>query len=188
MNVAYVRVSSTDQNTARQLEALRQYNLDRIYEEHISGKDKNRPQLQAMLADVGTGDTVYIESISRLARNTKDLLEIVESLTERGVDLVSLKEALDTSTPTGKFVLTMFGALAELERETIRQRQREGIDINRAQNKPYGRPRIAITQRFVDAHRRWRAGEITAREAMRLSKIKKSTFYNVVKEYEAQLT
>jgi DNA invertase Pin-like site-specific DNA recombinase len=119
VNIAYVRVSSADQNTARQLEALKNYNIDKYYEEKISGKDTNRPMLKAMLEFAREGDTVYIESISRLARNTLDFLKIVEQLTEKGIKLISLKESIDTSTPQGKFMLSVFAALSQLERDTI---------------------------------------------------------------------
>ena len=137
-----------------------------------------------MLEFAREGDTVYIESISRLARSTKDFLNIVDSLTLRKISLVSLKEKIDTNTPQGKFMLSVFAALSELERESIKQKQAEGIALNRAQNKPYGRPRIEIDNIFKEVYFQWKSGEITAVEAMKEAGLKKNTFYNRVKEYE----
>ncbi len=127
MKVAYVRVSTVEQNEARQLEALQKYDIEKWYTEKVSAKDANRPQLQAMLDYVREGDTVYIHDFSRLARSTKDLLEIVELLEAKGVALVSNKENIDSSTPTGKLMLTMIAAINEFERENLLERQREGI-------------------------------------------------------------
>lgn len=186
MNIAYVRVSTKEQNTGRQLEALKAYNISKMYEEHISGKDTNRPQLKAMLEFAREGDTIYIESISRLARNTLDFLNIVEQLTAKGVSIVSLKESIDTSTPQGKFMLSVFAALSQLERDTIKQRQREGIDLALAEGRSYGRPKIEVDSKFVDVYSQWKAKEITAVEAMKLTGLKKNTWYNRVKEYEEE--
>jgi len=127
MRVAYVRVSTVEQNEARQLEALQKYNIEKWYTEKVSAKDANRPQLQAMLDYVREGDTLYIHDFSRLARSTKDLLEIVELLEAKGVALVSNKENIDSATPTGKLMLTMIAAINEFERENLLERQREGI-------------------------------------------------------------
>lgn len=184
MNIAYVRVSTQEQNTGRQHEALKVHNIDKIYEEKISGKDTNRPMLKAMLEFAREGDTVYIESISRLARNTLDFLKIVEQLTEKGIKLISLKESIDTSTPSGKFMLSVFAALSQLERDTIKLRQREGIDLALEQKRPYGRPKIEIDDKFRAIYRQWKDDKITAVEAMRLAGMKKNTFYSRVKELE----
>ena len=128
MKVGYVRVSTKEQNTARQEILMEQLGVDKVYLEKVSGKNTNRPQLKAMLEFVREGDTVVVESISRFARNTKDLLELIELLQEKKVEVISQKEAIDTTTPTGKFMLTIFGAVSELERSYILQRQREGIE------------------------------------------------------------
>lgn len=129
MNVAYIRVSSEDQNEARQLEAMEDKNIDRYFTEKISGKDMNRPQLQEMLSFVREGDTVFVHDFSRLARSTEDLLRIVKELDSKGVHLVSSKESIDTSTPSGKLLLTMLAAIYEFERDCIKERQAEGIAI-----------------------------------------------------------
>ena len=119
MNIAYVRVSTIEQNEARQLEGLQKYNIDKWFTEKISAKDTNRPQLQLMLEFAREGDTIFIHDFSRLARSTKDLLDIVEKLKIKGVHLVSNKENIDTSTPTGKLMLTMIGAINEFERQNL---------------------------------------------------------------------
>ena len=112
---------------------------EKVFSDMLSGKDRNRPGLQAMLDYIREGDVLYVESISRLARSTRDLLQIVEELQVKGVQFVSEKESIDTSTPQGRFILTVFAALSELEREQIRQRQAEGIAIAKQQGKYQGR-------------------------------------------------
>lgn len=139
MRVAYVRVSTEEQNEARQIEALKKHSIEKWFTEKISGKSMDRPQLQTMLDYVREGDTVYIHDFSRLARSTKDLLEIVERLQAKGVHLVSNKENLDTGTPTGKLMLTMIAAINEFERQNLLDRQREGITIAK-RNGVYKKP------------------------------------------------
>lgn len=139
MNVAYVRVSSIDQHEARQMEGLKKYNIDKWFIEKISAKDTNRPQLQAMLEFVREGDQLYIHDFSRLARSTKDLLEIIDQLQKKKVALISNKENLDSSTPTGKLMITMIGAINEFERQNILERQREGIAIAKQEGRFKGR-------------------------------------------------
>ena len=142
MKIGYVRVSTQEQNTLRQEVLMRDLGVDQLYVDRSSGKNTDRPELRKMLAYVRQGDTVIVESISRFARNTRDLLGLVEQLTDKQVEFVSQKEAIDTTTPTGKFMLTIFGAVAELEREYILQRQREGIAIAKEQGKYKGRKPI----------------------------------------------
>lgn len=187
-NIGYIRVSTQQQNTGRQHEGFTAHNItiDKMYEEKISGKNTDRPQLQSMLQYVREGDTVYVESFSRLARSTRDLLDIVEELTSKGVQFVSLKENVDTSTPQGKFMLTVFAGLAQLERESILQRQREGIDLCLAEGRAYGRPSAEISDTFATHYQQWRAGEIKAVDFMRAENLPKSTFYKLVKRYEEE--
>lgn len=142
MLVGYIRISTVGQNIARQEVLMQELGVERIFIDRLSGKNTDRPQLKEMMAFVRQGDTVVVESISRFARNTKDLLELVEQLTAKGVEFVSKKEAIDTTTPTGKFMLTIFGAVAELEREYILQRQSEGIAIAKEQGVYKGRQPI----------------------------------------------
>ena len=187
-NISYIRVSTKEQNTGRQFELLKEkgIKLDKVYEEHVSGKNTNRPQLQAMLDYVREGDTVYIESISRLARNTRDFLNIVEMLQEKKVNLVSLKESIDTSTPQGKFKLSVFSALNQLERENILERQREGIDLALKEGRPYGRPATELSDTFPANYKKWKDGKITATEFMKQESLPRTTFYRLVKQYETK--
>lgn len=131
MNIGYVRVSTQEQNTIRQEVLMAELGVDEVYIDRVSGRSTDRPQLKKLMEYVRLGDTVIVESINRFARNTRDLLELVERLTAKGVEFISKKEAIDTTTPSGKFMLTVFGAVAELEREYILQRQKEGIAIAR---------------------------------------------------------
>ena len=181
MKIGYVRVSTAEQNTARQEELMRSLGVDEIYIDRMSGKNTARPELQKMLEYVRRGDTVIVESISRFARNTRDLLELVDALTKKGVEFVSQKEAIDTATPTGKFMLTVFAAVAELEREYILQRQREGIELAKARGVYKGRKPIQ-RDNFDAVLAVWRHGEITAVEAMRRLDMNPSTFYRKVRQ------
>ena len=178
MKIGYIRVSTQEQNTMRQEVLMRSLGVDEVYVDHMSGKNVNRPELQKMMEYVRKGDIVIVESISRFARNTRDLLELVEQLTAKGVEFVSRKEAIDTTTPTGKFMLTVFGAVAELEREYI---QREGIAIAKAQGKYRGRKPIQVPE-FEQVTSKWKSGTITAAEAMRTLHMTKTTFYRRVKQ------
>ena len=166
MKIGYIRVSTQEQNTMRQEVLMQELSVDEVYIDRLSGKNTDRPELKKMMDYVRKGDTVIVESISRFARNTRDLLVLIEKLTEKGVEFVSRKEAIDTTTPTEKFMLTVFGAVAELEREYILQRQREGIAIAKAQGKYTGRKSIERSN-FDAVEKLWRAGTISAAEAMR---------------------
>ena len=181
MKIGYVRASTTDQNTARQEVLMEELGVDQVYIDRISGKNTDRPELKRMMTFVREGDMVIVESISRFARNTRDLLDLVEQLTRKRVEFVSKKEAIDTTTPTGKFMLTVFGAVAELEREYILQRQREGIAIAKAKGIYKGRKPIERPE-FNQVVTLWRRGTITAVEAMKRLDMKPSTFYRKVKE------
>ena len=143
-NVAYVRVSSVDQNESRQIEALEKYNISKWFKEKVSGKNiKDRQMLLSMLDWVREGDTVYVLDFSRLARSTKDLLQLIERMKDKQVRIVSLKENFDTNTPTGKLMLTMMAAINEFERQNLLERQKEGIAIAKRKGKYKGRtPRV----------------------------------------------
>ena len=184
MRVGYVRCSAAEQNEARQLKMMEEQKVEKIFIDKASGKNVDRKDFKAMMAFVREGDIVIVESISRIARNTRDLLTIISELTEKGVEFVSLKESIDTTTPHGRFMLTVFGALAELERESILERQREGIEIAKAAGKYKGRKPVAVNEaRFRAVCTRWRAGEITATAAMQEVGLKSNTFYRRVKKY-----
>ncbi len=179
MNIAYVRVSTVEQNEARQIEALEKYGIERWYTEKISGKDANRPKLQEMLEYVREGDTIHIHDLSRLARSTADLLVIVDLLGKKGVHLVSNKENIDSSTPTGKLMLTMIGAINEFERTNILERTREGIAIAKREGVYKGRKPIDVPENWDEVVKIWRSGKITAREAMARLGLKPNTFYRL---------
>ena len=180
MKIGYIRVSTKEQNTIRQETLMESLGVDEVYIDRMSGKDTHRPELQKMMAYVRRGDTVIVESISRFARNTRDLLELTEQLTAKGVEFISQKESIDTTTPTGKFMLTVFGAVAELEREYILQRQREGIAIAKEQGKYTGRKPVEHPE-FDEVVRRWKRGEMTAVQAMKKLGMSRSTFYRHVR-------
>lgn len=183
MKVFYARCSTVEQNEGRQIQNAQEIGAEKVFLDKASGKNIDRPEFQRMLAYVREGDTVYCSDFSRIARNTRDLLFIVENLQSKGVEFISLKEAVDTRTPQGRFMLTVFAAMAELERETILQRQREGIELAKAQGKYKGRKRLEVdTEHFRAVCKRWKAGEITAVKAQELTQLKPNTFYRRVKE------
>lgn len=185
MHVGYVRVSTEEQNTARQEVLMQELGVEKVYIEKVSGKNvNNRIKLKEMLEFIREGDVVVVESISRLARNTKDLLEIVEILKNKGVAFISNKENIDTDTPAGQFMLTIFGAVSQLERDYILQRQREGIEIAKKEGKYKGRKPIEVdNDKFKILYEKWKKDEITAKEFMSQMNLKPSTFYRKVKQY-----
>ena len=185
--IGYARVSTDEQNEARQLKSFADYSekITKIFTDKMSGKDTNRPQLKAMLDYVREGDVIVVSDFSRLARSTTDMLQIVKELTDKGVALISIKEKVDTDTPQGRFMLTIFAALAELERETILQRQREGISIAKKQGKYKGRKPLSFNEEQFRAEcQKWRNGEQTATDTMKKLGIKRNRFYEIVKKLE----
>lgn len=183
MRVAYVRVSTVEQNEARQVEALKKFNIEKWYIEKVSGKDTRREQLQLMLDFVREGDEFYVMDFSRMSRSVQDLLEIVELLNSKKIKLVSLKESLDTSTATGKLMLTLIGAIAEFERANTLERQREGIAIAKREGKYKGRKAMDLDN-WTEVYNAWKSGEITAVAASKLLGINRGTFYSRVKKEE----
>lgn len=181
MRVGYCRVSTAEQNTARQEVLMEKLGVDKIFIDKCSGKNTDRPALKEMLAFVREGDVVVVESISRLARNTKDLLSLVDKFKELGVDFISQKENIDTNTTAGHFMLTVFGAIAELERDFILQRQREGIAIAKANGVYKGRKPIDCPD-FDKVYEQVQSGVITATRGWELLAISKSSWYRRVRE------
>lgn len=185
MKVFYARVSTQEQNEARQIEAAKLNECEKVFLDKASGKNAERKELKAMLSFVRQGDTVIVSEISRLARNTADLLSLVNQLNEKGVAFISLKENLDTTTPTGKFMLTIFAAMAEMERETILQRQAEGIAEAKKASKYKGRKPMDIDKKkFAAMCQEWRAGERTAVSIQKAFEMTATTFYKKVKAWE----
>lgn len=189
MKVGYVRVSTEEQNTIRQEKIMETLGVERVYIEKASGKSRDgRPELKAMMDFVREGDEVIVESISRFARSTKDLLNLVEELQKKKVQFVSQKESIDTATPQGKFMLTVFGALAELERETTAQRRDEGIARAKEEGKYKGRKPIDIDMSLLEeVHALWYKSEITTAAAIKRLGASRNTFYRRMWEYEDEM-
>lgn len=183
----YIRVSTKEQNTVRQELKAKEHNipLANVYIEKASGKNvTDRPVLNNMISILKNGDKLIVDSISRFARNTKDLLDLVEQLNSKGVQFVSLKEAIDTTTPTGLFMLTIFGAVAQLERDYIKDRQKEGIEAAKEEGKYKGRKSIDYPKNWDKYYKMMKNREMKGVEVMKLLDLKKTTFYKLVKQYE----
>ena len=196
MRVAYLRVSSNNQLLCRQEMLMEETKVDKLYMEKVSGKNTNRPELQKMMSFVREGDTVVVESISRFARNTKDLLELIEQLEKKGVNFVSLKEAIDTTTPTGKFMLTVLGAMAQLERDYILQRQKEGIQamptvngkkVSARNGVAIGRPERQFPKDWEKIYKAYKNKDMSVKLLCKAYDIPRSSFYELVKKYEKNI-
>ena len=182
--IGYARVSTVEQNEARQMALFKEKKVDKFFLDRLSGKNTHRPQLKAMLDYVREGDTVIVSEYSRLARSTRDLLLIVQQLTEKKVQLISDKERLDTSTAQGRLMLTVFAALAEFERDVMLQRQHEGIIIAKKQGKYKGRQPIPYNEeQFHKECQKWIRGQQTATATMKLLGMKPNRFYRLAKKH-----
>ena len=184
--IAYIRVSTVEQNTDSQKALLEKYSIDMPFEEKVSGKNReDRTELKAMLNYVRKGDTVYVKDLSRLARNTKDLLDIVALFEEKGVTLFSIKENIDTSTHIGKLMLTFLGAIYQFERDNLLERQKDGIAIAKMKGKYKGRKKVPKPDNFSEIYKKWRNREITSIGAIRQLGISEYAFYKFVREENA---
>lgn len=182
MKIAYVRVSTVEQNESRQVESLKNYNIEKWFEEKASAKDTNRPKLKELFEFAREGDMVYIHDFSRLARSVKDLLDIIERFNSKGVFLVSKQENIDTSTPTGKLMLTMIGAINEFERMNMLERQREGISMAKREGKYKGRKAVAIPN-FEQHYERYMKREISKAKLAEELKITRPTLDKLMKQH-----
>lgn len=185
MKCSYIRVSTVEQNESRQITGLEQYGIEKQFVEKVSAKDINRPELQKVLEFLREGDTLYVLDFSRLARSTKDLLDIVEYLDKKGVTLVSHKENIDTSTPTGKLMLTMIAAINTFERENLLERQKEGIAIAKAQGK-YKGSNAKVIKDFDTHYSRYMSREVSKVQLAKQLKVSRPTLDRLIKEYETE--
>lgn len=172
----YARVSTEQQNLDRQIDALKRYGVEIIYNEKMTGTKRDRPELNKLLERLAPGDTVVIESLSRLGRSTKDLLELMELFNSKGVNVVSLKERIDTTSSTGKLVFTIMSAIAQFERDIIADRTQEGLKAARARGRNGGRPKIAM-DKVKQAVKLYGTGQYSVKEIEGLTGVKKSTLY-----------
>lgn len=183
MNIAYVRVSTEEQNEARQREALEKHGIGKWFVDKASGKNTDRPEFLQMMDFVRESDVIYIHDLSRIARSTKDLLELLDTLEEKGVALVSDKESIDTSTATGKLIITVIGAINEFERANLLERQREGIAIAKREGKYKGRKNIVVAD--IGRHyERYMNREVSKAELARELGISRPTLDRLFAEYE----
>lgn len=186
----YVRVSTQGQKTERQEVLKEKYNVEKVYIDRCSGKDTNRTALRELLKQLREGDTLIVESYSRFSRSTKDLLHLVEILNNKKVTFKSIKENLDTSTPAGRLMLTMFAGLYQFERECMLERQKEGIKIARENGayKGVGRKKIKANDFvFEKFYKDWKDKKIKTCEFMQVLNLKRNTFYRRVNEYEQKI-
>lgn len=185
MNFAYVRVSTVEQHEERQIEALKKYKIDKWFTEKVSGKTRHRPKLEFLLEVASEGDTIYVHDFSRLARSTKDLLEIIEELQRKGVTLVSSKENLDTSTPTGKLMVTVIAAINEFELANLHERQREGIEIAKSKGKYAGRKKIRVDKEAWESCRtRYYSRTLSKSKWAKELGISRPTLDKLIEEYD----
>ena len=176
----YARVSTEQQNLDRQLDMLQKYGVDFIYNEKMTGTKRNRPELEKLLERLTEGDTVVVESLSRLGRSTKDLIWLMETFNSKGVNLVSLKESIDTTTSTGKLLFTLMSAIAQFERDVIADRTREGLNSARARGRKGGRPRTD-SEKLRKAIKLYNTQQYTLAEIEDMTGVKRSTLYRGIR-------
>lgn len=183
MRVGYIRVSTVEQHEDRQVKDLTENaEVSKVFIDKLSGKDTNRPQLNAMIDYVREGDTVVVSEYSRLARSTRDLIDIIETLQNKGVTVISMKEKLDTSTPQGEFMLTVFAGIATLERKLMLQRQREGIAIAKANGKYKGRQSKQKPDDWESLKAMYMSRQITVSEIAKRCDVSRPIVYKWLKE------
>lgn len=180
MIYGYARVSTADQNLDRQTDALKNYKVDKIFCEKISGTKKNRPELDKLLSEISSGDTIVIESLSRLGRSVKNLAELMEFFNENNVRLVSLKETIDTTSSTGRLLFTIISSLSQFERDVLAERTSEGLKAARARGRFGGRPKTE-NEKLNKAIALYKTKAYTITEITELTGVSKSTLYRSVK-------
>ncbi|MDF9638806.1 MULTISPECIES: recombinase family protein [Bacillus cereus group] len=184
MKIGYARVSTKKQNLARQIKALNEAGCDKIFTEKMTGTKRDRPELNTMLDGLQEGDTVVFAELARASRSTKDLLEIVDTISKKGANVLSLKESwLDTTSAAGKFMMTVFAGLAELERDTIRERTLEGLEAAERRGNVGGRPKNNSDQ-LEYAIELVKQGELSKSEICRKTGVSRTTLFRRIKELE----
>ncbi len=189
MKIGYARVSTTDQNLDMQLNELEKAGCKKIYREKLSGKNKERPELQNLLADLRTGDQVVVWKLDRIGRSIKDLIEIVDTFKNKGVDFISLHNQIDTSTSTGRFTFNIFAALAEFERELIVERTKAGLQAAKLRGIKSGRkPGLSAEniKKAQKAHQLLNQNNMSMQEISEFLKVGKSTLYRYIKYIDDQ--
>jgi len=182
MIIGYARVSTLEQSLDRQLDALKERGAERIFQEKMSGTKSSRPELDKMMLTLRKGDTLIVSEFSRLSRSTKDLIELVEKLNGMGVNLISIKEQLDTTTPTGKLMLTMISGLVQFERDILAERTAEGLKASRARGRVGGRPKAASESTKKKALALYEANTMTIKEIAEFAKVSTATVNRWIKE------
>ena len=186
MIYGYARVSTSDQNLDRQQDALYNYGIDKLYCEKLSGTKKSRPELDRLLKDLREGDTVVIESLSRLGRSVKNLSELMEIFNEKKIRLVSLKETIDTTSSTGRLLFTILSSLAQFERDVLVERTNEGLAAARARGRMGGRP-SSNKKAIEKALALYDTNQYSVTEVTDLTGISKSTLYRAINGRDLKL-
>ena len=186
MLIGYARVSTDDQNLSLQKDALLEAGCERIFEDHLSGAKSERPGLSEALEYARTGDTLAVWRLDRLSRSLKDLIEMVTRLESSGIGLKSLHEAIDTSSSTGKLVFHLFGALAEFERNLIRERTQAGLRAARARGRQGGRPKALDRNKRELVVKLYDEKQHTVGQICEMMRISKPTLYKYVEDAKSQ--
>lgn len=185
--IGYIRVSISTQSTDRQDDAMTVLGVDRLFIDKLSRKYADRPELKKLLDYAQQGDTVVVSDISRLARSTRDLISIIDSLNQKKIGFISLKENIDTTSAQGQFILTLFEALGKLERENILARQKEGIESAKTRGRKLGRPAKEFPKNWEKVYNQWKLGTLNPTDAAKELKLKRPTFYLMIKRWEDRL-
>lgn len=189
MKYGYERVSTTEQNLGRQRERLLQAGVEaeHIFSDKISGKDMNRPNLKNLLSHLREGDELVVLSLDRLGRNSKDIITLVDNLRSKGIKLRLLDMDIDSDSPVGKLIIAIMAELAEVERLNILERQRQGLELAKAEGRKNGRPRKELDEKeFNRIYEKYLRNEISVTDAAKLLCISRATFYRRVEEFEGK--
>ena len=188
MRYGYARTSTKEQNPERQRVTLQEEDCEELFVDQCSGKNADRPQLQLMMSKLRAGDTVVVKSVDRLARNTKDLLALLDEAKNKGAQVRFIDNRLTfDDSPTSNFMITMLGAVGELERSFIRQRQSEGIEIAKSNNVYKGRPVSKKTEAAkVKIAEKLARGVFTDKEIYESVKVSRASFYRIKKEIQTE--